>query len=84
MRPKRLKLASLAQKRAHSTNSVLWCSLWPFIYLFFRLLFFYGACIGILGIQDNRHFTSRDIGYFPFYFQGHGILCSIFGLLQGY
>ena len=36
------------------------------------------ACIGVLGIQDICHFTSRDIGYYPFYFQGYGILCSIF------
>ena len=41
------------------------------------------ACIGVLGIQDICHFTSRDIGYFPFYFQGYGILCSIFGFLSG-
>ena len=41
------------------------------------------ACIGVLGIQDICHFTSRDIGYFPFYFQGYGMLCSIFGLLSG-
>ena len=41
------------------------------------------ACIGVLGIQDICHFTSRDIRYFPFYFQGYGILCSIFGLLSG-
>ena len=41
------------------------------------------ACIGVLGIQDICHFTSRDIGYFPFYFQGYGILCSIFGLFSG-
>ena len=26
------------------------------------------ACIGVLGIQDICHFTSRDIGYYPFYF----------------
>ena len=25
------------------------------------------ACIGVLGIQDICHFTSRDIDYFPFY-----------------
>ena len=36
------------------------------------------ACIGVLGIQDICHFTSRDMGYFPFYFQGYRILCSIF------
>ena len=41
------------------------------------------ACIGILGIQDICHFTSRDIGYYPFYFQGYGILGSIFSLLPG-
>ena len=41
------------------------------------------ACIGVLGIQDINHFTSRDIGYYPFYFQGYGILCSIFWLLSG-
>ena len=39
------------------------------------------ACIGALGIQDICHFTSRDIGYFPFYFQGYRILCSISGIL---
>ena len=33
------------------------------------------ACIGVLiGIQDICHFTSRDIGYYLFYFQGYGIL----------
>ena len=36
---------------------------------------------GVLGIQDICHFNSRDIGYFPFYFQGYGILCSISGIL---
>ena len=41
------------------------------------------ACIGVLGIQDICHFTSRDIGYYPFYFQGYGILGSIFLLLPG-
>ena len=41
------------------------------------------ACIGVLGIQDICHFTSRDIGYYPFYFQVYGILCSIFWLLSG-
>ena len=41
------------------------------------------ACIGVLGIQDICHFTSRDIGYYPFYFQGYGILDSIFSLLSG-
>ena len=41
------------------------------------------ACIGVLGIQDICHFTSRDIGYYPYYFQGYGILCSIFWLLSG-
>ena len=41
------------------------------------------ACVGVLGIQNISHFTSRDIGYYPFYFQGYGILCSIFWLLSG-
>ena len=41
------------------------------------------ACLGVLGIQDICHFTYRDIGYYPFYFQGYGILCSIFPLLSG-
>ena len=39
------------------------------------------ACIGVLGIQDICHFTSRDIGYYPFYIKGYGILGSIFSLL---
>ena len=39
------------------------------------------ACIGVLGIQDICHFTSRDIEYFPVYFQGYGILRSISGIL---
>ena len=39
------------------------------------------AFIGDLGKQDICHFTSRDIGYYPFYFQGCGILCSITGIL---
>ena len=38
------------------------------------------ACIGVLGIQDICYFTSRDIRYFPFYFQGYRILCSISGI----
>ena len=41
------------------------------------------ACLEVLGIQDICHFTSRDIGYYPFYFQGYGILGSIFSLLPG-
>ena len=41
------------------------------------------ACIGVLGIQDICHFTSRDIGYYPFYFHGYRILCLIFSLLPG-
>ena len=41
------------------------------------------ACIGVLGIQDICHFTSRDKGYYPFYFKGYGILGSIFSLLPG-
>ena len=39
------------------------------------------ACIGVIGILDICHFTSRDIGYYPFYFQGYWILCSISGTL---
>ena len=39
------------------------------------------ACIGVIGIQDICHFTSRDIGYYPFYFQGYRIPCSISGIL---
>ena len=39
------------------------------------------ACIGVLGIRNICNFTSRDIGYYPFYFQGYGILGSIFSLL---
>ena len=27
------------------------------------------ACIGVLGIQDICHSTSRDVGYYSFYFQ---------------
>ena len=41
------------------------------------------AYIGVLEIQGICHFTSRDMGYYPFYFQGYGILCSIFMLLSG-
>ena len=39
------------------------------------------ACIGVIGIQDICHFTSSDIGYYPFYLQGYRILCSISGIL---
>ena len=42
------------------------------------IIIYIEACIGVLGIQDICHFTSRDIGYYPFYFQGFGKLCSIF------
>ena len=42
---------------------------------------FIEACIGVPGIQNIYPFTSRDIGYFPFYFQGYGILWSIPGIL---
>ena len=48
-----------------------------------RVCVTYEACIGVLGIQDICHFTSRDTGYNPFYFQGYGILGSIFSLLPG-
>ena len=36
----------------------------------------YEACIGVLRIQDICHFTSRDIGYYPFYFQGFNIFVT--------
>ena len=36
------------------------------------------ACILVLGTQDICHFTSRDMGYYPFYFQGYGRRTSIF------
>ena len=35
------------------------------------------ACIGVLGMQIICH----DIGYFPIYFKGYGILCSFTGML---
>ena len=35
------------------------------------------------GIQDVCHITSRNIGYYRFYFKGYGILGSIFWLLSG-
>ena len=38
----------------------------------------YRACIRILGIQAICHLNSLDMGYYPFYFQGYGILCSIY------
>ena len=40
-------------------------------------------CIEVLGIQVISHCTSRDMGYYPFYFQGYWILCSTFCLLSG-
>ena len=42
-----------------------------------------GAFIGVLEIQDICHFTSRDMRYYPFYFLGYWILCSIVCLLIG-
>ena len=54
----------------------------PFVNKIFVLSIF-EACIGVLGIQGICHFTFRDIEYYPFYFQGYGILCSIFSLLSG-
>ena len=51
------------------------CGTWLYRLLIFApLLTLYRA----LGIQDICYFTSRDIGYSPFYSQGYGILCSIF------
>ena len=37
----------------------------------------------VLGIQDICNLTLRDIGYYPFYFQGYGILGSIISLRPG-
>ena len=39
------------------------------------------AYIGVLGIQDI--FSSRDMVYYPFYFQDNRSLCWIFRLLSG-
>ena len=39
-----------------------------FIFLLYEEVLNCEACIGVLGIQDICHFTSRDIGYYPFYF----------------
>ena len=47
----------------------------------FNQFYLVEACIGVLWIQAVCHFTSRDIGYFPFYFQGYGIINSISGIL---
>ena len=38
------------------------------------------ACIGVLGIQDICHFTSRDIGYY----RDMGYLVQYFRYFQGY
>ena len=38
---------------------------------------------GVFGIHGICYFTFRDILYYPFYFQGYRILCSIFWLLSG-
>ena len=58
----------------------LWYS-WSYSFTIFEMIS--EACIGVLGIQDICHFTSKDIGYYPFYFQWYGILGSIFLLLPG-
>ena len=39
---------------------------------------FSDANIGVIRIHAICHFTTRDMGYYPFYFQGYRILCSIF------
>ena len=41
------------------------------------------AFMGVYGIQDICHFTTRDIGYYPFYFERYRKLCSIFSQLSG-
>ena len=58
----------------------------PVVYTMPTIVHNMESCIGVLGIHDICHFTSRDIGYYPFYFYGYGILCSIFsiGYFQGY
>ena len=38
---------------------------------------FIDACRAVLGIQNICHFTSRDIAYYPFNFQGYGIVFLI-------
>ena len=66
--------------------TVPWFGLWSVILAFpghSHLLLMldctdFEACIGVLGLQDICRFTSRDMGCYPFYFQGYGILCSIF------
>ena len=60
---------------------MVWWSLRCFGLFLDGLGCFNEACIGVIGIQDIGHFTSRDIGYYPFYFQGYRILCSISGIL---
>ena len=41
--------------------------------------------MGFWGIQDTCNFIARDMGYYLFYFKGHGVLCSIFVLtFMGY
>ena len=42
------------------------------------------ACIGVLGIQDVCNFTSRDMGYYPFYFQEHDTVFNTLFYIQGY
>ena len=34
-----------------------------------------------MGFRDTGYL--QFIGYYPFYFQGYGVLCSIFWLLSG-
>ena len=38
---------------------------------------------GDLDHRRGLYMGFRDTGYLPFYFQGYGILCSIFSLLSG-
>ena len=42
-------------------------------------MFLKEACIEVLGVQAICHFTSRDNGYYPFYFKG--ILDTVFNIL---
>ena len=46
--------------------------------------FLWGLYIGVLGIQDICHFTSRDIGYYPFTSRYMGYCVQYFRYFQGY
>ena len=50
----------------------IWIPILNYYYILWRLV------NGVLEIYGIGHITSRDIGYYPIYFQGYGILSSIF------